>query len=110
MDNDEVVRTSMIVTRPHSLSQSENSYPQKDVIHSLTGILPVRLAGFHLINPPPLHAGVISLFKKMMGREMGRRVYIHSGSVDENLMSLSKFGLGRVEMYPSIFGGQLGFE
>jgi len=82
----------------------------KDVIHSLTGILPVRLAGFHLINPPPLHAGVISLFKKMMGREMGRRVYIHSGSVDENLMSLSKFGLGRVEMYPSIFGGQLGFE
>jgi len=82
----------------------------KNVISSVKGTLPVRLAGCHLINPPLLLHGVISMSKKMMGKKLGKRVYIHSGSMDKNLKSLSTFGLGRVEMYPIVFGGELGFK
>ncbi|EJK74404.1 hypothetical protein THAOC_03919 [Thalassiosira oceanica] len=82
----------------------------KNVISSVKGTLPVRLAGCHLIDPPLILHGVISMSKKMMGEKLGKRVYIHSGSLDKNLKSLSTFGLGRVEMYPTVFGGQLGVK
>jgi len=82
----------------------------KNVISSVKGTLPVRLAGCHVIDPPLILHGVISLSKKMMGKKLGKRVYIHSGSLDKKLKSLSKFGLGRVDMYPIVFGGQLGFK
>ena len=82
----------------------------KNVISSVKGTLPVRLAGCHLIDPPLILHGIISMSKKMMGKRLGKRVYIHTGSMDKNLESLSKFGLGRVEMYPTVFGGQLGVK
>ena len=47
--------------------------------------------------------------KIMMSKKLRTRINVHSGSTDEALKSLSKFGLAR-DTLPEVFGGDLSFS
>ena len=49
----------------------------------------------------------MAVVRPVVGKKLGNRFYHHSGSVDDLLNSLSKFGLGDMDMLPTIFGGEL---
>ena len=51
----------------------------------------------------------MAVVKPFLGKKLRHRFYDHSGSVDDILASLSRFGLGTSDMLPTKFGGQLEF-
>eukprot|EP00985_Skeletonema_marinoi_P035471 scaffold46653_cov285-Skeletonema_marinoi.AAC.1 len=71
------------------------------------GILPIRFAGMHFIHPPSYLTLILAVVRPVVGKKLRNRFYHHSGSVDDLLNSLSKFGLGDMDMLPTIFGGEL---
>jgi hypothetical protein len=74
------------------------------------GVLPVRFAGMHYVNPPTLITVVMPIIRSVVGKKLRHRFYTHSGSTDEVLESLSRFGLGTKERLPVMFGGNLDFQ
>jgi len=74
------------------------------------GVLPVRFAGMHFVNPPTLISVTMPIVRTVVGKKLRHRFYTHSGSTDEVLASLSRFGLGTKEMLPVMFGGNLDFQ
>jgi len=50
------------------------------------------------------------IIRSMVGKKLRHRFYTHSGSTDEVLQSLSRFGLGTKERLPVMFGGNLEFQ
>ena len=81
----------------------------KKCISNFRGVLPVRLAGCHVVNPPTFLGVMLKVLKQVIGSKMGKRIYVHSGTTDEVLHSLSRFQLGTKEMLPALFGGFLEF-
>lgn len=79
-------------------------------ISNIRGVLPVRLAGIHIVNPPLFIRVILKVLKKVIGKKLGKRIYLHSGQTEDVLCSLSKFELGTAEMYPTLFGGLLEFS
>merc|ERR1712008_79243 len=73
------------------------------------GTFPVRMSAMHHVKPPTFIKVVVKVQKLLIG-PLRNRIYVHSGSMDEILESLSKYGLGSKEMLPSVFGGDLSFS
>lgn len=77
----------------------------KELIASLKGALPVRLAAFHLVHPPSFAKIVIPIMKLFMSERMKKRIVIHSGKEDKVLQNLQdKYGLTK-DMLPTTIGG-----
>ena len=81
----------------------------KQITAAGRGILPVRVAGLHFMQPPTFLSVIMSVMKPLVGKKLRHRFYTHSGSIDDILESLSRFGLGTKEKLPVNFGGQLMF-
>ncbi|KAL7554520.1 hypothetical protein ACHAWF_017977, partial [Thalassiosira exigua] len=81
----------------------------KDIVQAGRGILPVRFAGMHFMNPPKFLSLIMSFIKPLLGKKLRHRFYTHSGTKGEILESLSMFGLGTDDMLPVHFGGKLAF-
>ena len=81
----------------------------KQIVQAGRGILPVRFAGMHFMNPPTFLSIIMRFVKPLVGKELRHRFYTHSGSVDTLLASLNKFGLGSSDLLPIAFGGNLEF-
>lgn len=82
----------------------------KSMATAVRGILPVRIAGVHWIRPSPVIGVIISLVKPLVGKKLRNRCFHkHSGSLDDILGSLAKFGLGEKALLPVDFGGNLAF-
>ena len=82
----------------------------KHIVTAGQGILPVRFAGMHFMNPPTFLSIIMRFIKPLVGKKLRHRFYSHSGeTVDDVLASLDKFGLGRREMLPVSYGGLLEF-
>jgi len=81
----------------------------KQIVQAGRGILPVRFAGMHFMNPPTFLSIIMRFVKPLVGKELRYRFYTHSGSVDNLLESLEKFGLGSSNLLPIPFGGNLEF-
>mmetsp|Transcript_17903 Transcript_17903/g.30245 ORF Transcript_17903/g.30245 Transcript_17903/m.30245 type:complete len:284 (+) Transcript_17903:137-988(+) len=79
----------------------------KKIAAAARGILPIRLAGIHFMQPPSYITLILAVVRPVMGKKLRNRFYHHSGSVDDLLKSLSKFGLGDMDMLPTMFGGEL---
>jgi len=70
----------------------------------------VRISAFHFVKPPTFIKVLMKVAKLIVGPKLRNRIYVHSGSMDEILESLSIYGLGSKEMLPSVFGGDLSFS
>lgn len=70
------------------------------------GILPVRFAGMHMINPPTFVSIILRFVRPVVGKKLRNRFYMHYGSKDELLESLARFGLGSEDTLPVLFGGK----
>ena len=81
----------------------------KQIVQAGRGILPVRFAGMHFMNPPTFLSIIMRFVKPLVGKELRHRFYTHSGSVDNVLETLDKFGLGSSDLLPIEFGGNLEF-
>ena len=81
----------------------------KQIVQAGRGILPVRFAGMHFMNPPIFLSIIMRFVKPLVGKELRHRFYTHSGYVDNLLKSLEKFGLGSSDLLPIAFGGNLEF-
>jgi len=81
----------------------------KQIVQAGRGILPVRFAGMHFMNPPTFLSIIMRFVKPLVGKELRHRFYTHSGSGNNLLKTLDKFGLGSSDMLPIAFGGNLEF-
>ena len=81
----------------------------KKIAVSGKGILPVRFAGMHIVYPPTHMRVILRITRALVGPKLKNRIYVHSGSEEDVLESLSCFGLGTKEMLPALFGGSLDF-
>lgn len=82
----------------------------KKMSEAAKGILPIRFAGAHITHPPTFIRLILAVVKPIMGKKMRHRFYQHSGSVDDLLKSLQKFSLGKIDLLPTIFGGELTYS
>mmetsp|Transcript_27368 Transcript_27368/g.57098 ORF Transcript_27368/g.57098 Transcript_27368/m.57098 type:complete len:372 (-) Transcript_27368:88-1203(-) len=73
------------------------------------GSFPARVSAVHFVKPPTFIKVVVKVMKILLGPKLRSRIYVHSGSMDEILESLSGYGLG-LKMLPSAFGGNLSFS
>jgi len=73
------------------------------------GTLPIRTSAFHIVNPPTFIKIVVKIAKIMLSKKLRSRINVHSGSMEEILTSLSKFGLAK-DTLPEVFGGNLSFS
>lgn len=53
---------------------------------------------------------LVGMVRPILGKKLRNRFYHHTGSVDDLLKSLSKFGLGNMDLLPTIFGGELKYS
>lgn len=98
-----------INSRIRSISTLVKS-PARVAAASIRGALPIRLAGLHLIDPPALFSVMMKITKGLIGETLYKRISVHStGSVEKNLESLSKFGIGK-EQFPKELGGACEFQ
>ena len=81
----------------------------KQVTTAARGILPIRIAGVHFMQPPMFLSIIMAVVKPLAGKKLRHSLYTHSGSIDDILESLSRFGLGSKDKLPVNFGGQLMF-
>jgi len=77
---------------------------------SISGTFPMRQAAYHIVSPPSYIEVLIKIAKLFLGPKLRNRLYVHSGSMDDILGSLSKYGLGSKDMLPDVFGGDLSFS
>jgi len=75
----------------------------------LEGAVPIRTPPIHIVNPPTFIKVAVRIMKIMMSKKLRSGINVHSGSTDEALKSLSKFGLAR-DTLPEVFGGDLSFS
>jgi len=73
------------------------------------GAIPTCTSALHIVNPPTFVKVGVRIIKIMMSKKLRSRINVHSGSTDEALKSLSKFGLAR-DTLPEVFGGDLSFS
>ena len=73
------------------------------------GAIPTSTSALHIVNPPTFVKVAVRIIKIMMSKKLRSRINVHSGSTDEALKSLSKFGLAR-DTLPEVFGGDLSFS
>ncbi len=78
-------------------------------ISAFVGASPGRTSAIHYVNPPAFINVALKVVKVLIGPKVRNRIYVHSGSTDEILKRLSRFGLGSREMLPAIYGGDLSF-
>jgi len=76
---------------------------------TFAGTLPIRCSAFHYVHPPSFIKVVVKILRVMLSKKLRNRINVHSGSMDEALKSLSKFGLAR-DTLPEVFGGDLSFS
>ncbi|OEU19495.1 hypothetical protein FRACYDRAFT_235552 [Fragilariopsis cylindrus CCMP1102] len=89
--------------------------------------LPIRICGFHIINPLSFINVVLKIIRPLAGKKLRNSFHIHNSnsnrkaaagekddddddnesSIPDLLVSLSKFGLGTNETLPTILGGTL---
>lgn len=82
----------------------------KKLADAVRGTLPVRVSAMHFISCPAFMKFLLQIAKTILGKKLRNRIYVHSGSVDEKLESLSKFGLGTMDKLPDVVGGNLSFS
>ena len=84
--------------------------PLQSVSASLKGTLPIRVAAFHIMEPPHLISILLKFARTFIGKTMQKRIYVHNfGSREKNFESLSKYGIGRKQL-PKELGGDFVFE
>jgi len=74
------------------------------------GAFPARVSALHIVDPPRFIKVLVTVMKMVLGKKLRSRLKVHSGSIDQTLKSLSKFGLGSKDTLPEMFGGNLSFS
>jgi len=76
-------------------------------IESISGCIPIRIGGFHIVQPPWFFTKIVFPFMKViMPDRMRKRVRVYSGGEAKILKELKEVGLGR-EVLPSEIGGDV---
>ena len=76
-------------------------------MESISGCLPIRVGGFHIIQPPWFFAKIVfPIMKVVMPERMRKRVRLHSGSEEKILEELKEFGMDK-DVLPSEIGGDV---
>ena len=107
--NDTVQRIGMVaVAYPHHAKLSVvDRKLMKINMESMTGCIPIRMGGFHVVHPPWFFGSVVfPIMKLILPARMRKRVKVHSGSDEKVLESLKEYGLSR-EVLPSEIGGDV---
>mmetsp|Transcript_3423 Transcript_3423/g.6585 ORF Transcript_3423/g.6585 Transcript_3423/m.6585 type:complete len:331 (+) Transcript_3423:247-1239(+) len=76
-------------------------------LESMSGCLPIRMGGFHIVQPPWFFTKIVfPIMKVIMPDRMRKRVRVYGGSEAKILKELKEVGLGR-EVLPSEIGGDV---
>ena len=76
-------------------------------MESISGCLPIRVGGFHIVQPPWFFAKIVfPIMKVVMPERMRKRVRLHSGSEEKILEELKTFGMDK-SVHPVRLEGML---
>jgi CRAL/TRIO domain len=90
-----------------SLSQVADSSLSKLVGGAMSGVLPLRLSGIHIIHPPFFVNMILPVIKVFMPTRMQQRILFHSGTNGDVLEKMqTQYGLPPNGL-PSLMGGSL---
>lgn len=64
------------------------------------------MSAFHVCHPPTFFRLVFPILKLFLGERLRKRIRIHSGSEEDVLKDLEKFGLTK-DVLPSELGGDI---
>jgi len=78
----------------------------RQVVTSLQGALPIRLAAIHLCNPPTFFAMILRLIYLFMKERTRKRTIIHPGSTAKVRRALAAYGLDKSKL-PTQLGGEV---
>jgi hypothetical protein len=78
----------------------------KGMADSVKGAIPIRFGGLHICQPPLFVNALVNIAKILLGSKLRNRIYVQSGSEEEVLGELAKYGIGK-DKVPEIWGGDL---
>jgi len=78
-------------------------------ISCFKGCLPIRISAFQLCHPPKIFKVIWPFFRLLLGPVLRKRVLITSGSDEDVVKKLGKYGMIR-DQIPSKVGGNLDFD
>ena len=112
---DELTRRDgvVFVNYPARLRFSQLS-PQLAKLSLGSELLPVRIRGFHIVNPPKLFTKIvfpiIKAAAKLVSQQFHDMLAVHSGSDEEVIEELKKAGISRSALPTDMPGGTLGID
>jgi len=77
----------------------------KMLADSLKSCLPLRVGALHVCHPPSHIKIMLKISKIFLGKKLRERVHVHSGSNEDVLEKVSKYGIG-TESFPPVWGGE----
>jgi hypothetical protein len=90
-----------------ALSQVADSSLSKLVGGAMSGVLPLRLSGIHIVHPPFFVSMVLPVIKVFMPTRMQQRIQFHSGTPAQVIEKLqTDYGLSDSGL-PTLMGGSL---
>lgn len=112
----------VIIAHPEHAARSQMDRKLMKInVTSIKGCLPVRIAAFHVCNPPLFFEVVFSIAKVLMGERLRKRIKIHSngngkkdksakggGSVEETTVIrklVNKYGIDKIKIPSEVGGG-----
>jgi len=99
----------VVIVDPHrcAFSQVADSSLSKLVGGAMSGVLPLRLSGIHIVHPPFFVNMILPVIKAFMPARMQQRIKFHSGTPTEVVEKLnSEYGLP-LNSIPYLMGGSL---
>ena len=112
---DELTRRDgvVFVNYPARLRFSQLS-PQLAKLSLGSELLPVRIRGFHIVNPPKLFTKIvfpiIKAAAKLISQQFHDMLAVHSGSDEEVVNELQRVGIPRSALPTDMPGGTLGID
>lgn len=98
----------LVLNRHSKLKQFDRGLSQM-IISSIKGKLPLRLSGIHFCHPPMFMSIIFPIVKLFLGERLRKRIHVHSGSDEQVLHSLEKFGLNVFDL-PTELSGQVSLD
>ena len=78
-------------------------------LDSLKGVIPVRMSAMHICCPPEWISMLVPLVNLLMGERLRKRIKFHTGSTENVLKSLGKYGLAE-DVLPKELGGNISVD
>ena len=99
----------VVLTKPPDSLKQYNHKLEKTLADYGNGVLPIRLGCFNICHPPRHLNIMLKIFKVFLPQKLRNRIRVHSGTPEDVLDSLAKYGIPKTAV-PEIWEGEFKVE